>query len=444
MSSRSAGVATREHHEGLFGWVARVCRAAPGRTAAAAGSFVRELGTVIMLVFRPITGRRPERGATSSRGGADADATTTARGRRSIFPRASVTGTDALPGRRLEPAHGGVVRTRANARRRELLRRRLRGAALLVVIVGSVVTWRTLPHAGVFAIEHVEIVGASSVGDLEVRERIDPELRRATIYDVDTDAIARDVSRFPFVRDVVIDRHFPSGITIRVVEHRPLALGFDSGSKRWWLISPDGRVLARAEVGDWQGRVPLVRLHNHSLHPGDHLTSEPAIALLLARSSDSTLTFASIEIGSYTITAKLQNGLEVRFGRPQQLRTKLAVVQRMLTIMRQKDQDWSYLDVSVPGMPVPCPADAPCASIPAPDARSARTAQAARLAAAGVATSATGARNGDDASAADDSTIVEAAPVAEGPTPAPAVARTKVKADAFDVATREQAASPSN
>lgn len=425
-SGSDVAAAVRERHEGLVGWALRMVRSAPSSIAEAVTGFVREVGDLASAPVRPLV-RRFRRG-----GSAGTDAVPSA-------PRVSVPeiSIPRVLGPRREPAHGGFVRTRADERKRQLLRRRVRAVAAIVLLVAIVIAWRTVPHAGVFRIQHIEIVGASSVGDLEVRQRIDGDLRGATIYDIDADAIARDVRAFPFVRSVTVDSHFPSGVTVHVVEHQPLALGYDTGSKEWWLISPDGRVLASADSKDWKGRVPLVRLRDKDLEPGSRLRSEPTIALLIAQAQDSTLAIESIDIGAFTVTAQLQNGVEVRFGRPQQLRTKLAVAQRMLSIMRIKGQDWKYLDVSVPAQAVPCPRTALCAAIPPPDEQAVRTASAARVAAAenrsiGVATTA-------ETGAADDSTVAEPEPTVGGPAAGPTSVRKPPRTDAFDAATNPSA-----
>ena len=339
--------------EGLVDWVVRSVRSIPQRIADAVLGFLHEVGAVLAgmltgmlrlvpgssLLMRDSSRRMPASGATTT-----SRANTSARG-----------GGRAL----------GEADRRALDRRRRLLMRRLRLAAVVVVLALVVVGSWVLPRADVFRVRHVEVLGASAVGDLEVRQRVDGLLEGRTIFTADTDAIARRVEELPFVRHVVVERHLPGGLGIRVTEYRPLAVA--CGDRSCWLVAPDGRVLTKVDGSDWQGRVPVVRLATRHVRPGMRLPDEPGIALLRAVPAASILSFASIDVKPYSVVATTTEGdTEVRFGRPEHWATKLAVAQRIIQKARTSGRKLAYVDVSVPDHFAVCEVGSFCQGVATP------------------------------------------------------------------------------
>jgi cell division protein FtsQ len=229
---------------------------------------------------------------------------------------------------------------------------RLRLVLVVVLLVGVVAAWVVVPASDAFRIRHLEVTGASAVGDLEVRERIDSLLTGETVYTVDEDKVAARIEELPFVRSVRVERHLPGGLQLHVLEYRPLALGYGDGG--YWLVARNGRVLAKARPKEWSGRIPAVTLRDGDIKPGDHVDDEPALRLLSSRPASSTLEFATIKADEYAITAELVDGTEVRFGRPIALRQKLLVAEKMLQEAARKDLEPRYIDVTVPGKPAFC------------------------------------------------------------------------------------------
>ena len=436
-----------EQHEGLISWLVRMIMRIPNAIVAIVSGFLREVVDVLASMVRPLQRLVPTR-------------------RRVVQARSTIVDIEQdAPGGAFDDAVAGLRRRRDAAppvltpaqqraadRKRTLLRRRIRGGAAICLVVLVVVGWRIVPSSDAFSIRHVEILGASSVGDLEVRTRVDDLLRGQTIYTIDSDAMRRKVGALPFVRSVEVDRHFPGGVTIRVEEHRPLALGYDTAKNTWWLIAPDGRVLAQGREEEWRDRIPLVRLDAKRVKPGMRLAQEPAVELLQSRAADSTLAFQSVEVKPYSVTATIQDGIEVRFGRPRQLRTKVAAAERMLQVARMKKWDLAYIDVSVPANPVPCRAERQCAAMPAPDefvAADAAGSTSADMGAEGANTAVAGATatDADDAAAADDGAVTSTAAAQEqGPsrtTAATVLAAAEARStdedaprDGFEAATR--------
>lgn len=361
----------RERHEGLLGvllrWLLAVpavlvsipaaLAAAPGGLGRMLRGFVREVGVVVLGLVRPVAslvpgGRRLVRLPQHKTAGVGSG---------------HVEGGVATPGRRGRKADGGAAarpprtaaQLRAAAIRRDRLRARLRAVAVVLLLVASVVAWFVVPASDLFRIRHLEVTGTSAVADLDVRDRIDPLLAGKTVFTVDEEQLARRVERLPFVRHVRVERHLPGGLQLHVTEYRPLALGVGDGD--FWLVAHDGRILAEANRDEWSGRIPTVELREDRIRAGDRVGDEPSLQLLAARAPDSAVAFEVVRSDRFTISARLVDGVEVRFGRPVQLLLKVAALERALELAERNGDELRYVDVSVPGKPAICPAsDARC------------------------------------------------------------------------------------
>lgn len=348
-----APVAARQRHEGLFGWIARSVRTLPAalmRTPTAIGSLVRGVATEIVAICaalgRATVGRIP---GVSRLG----------RSGRSAVPHPKRTPKPAGPARSTTTRARTPAQVRAAAEGRARLQRRVRFGLVAALLVSIIAAWVFVPASNAFRIRHVEITGASSVNDLEIRMRIDSLLAGQTIYTVDQAAVARRIEELPFVREARVERHIPGGLQLHISEYRPLALGYGDGE--FWLVAHDGRILAPASQEAWDGRIPTVTLRGERLRPGVRVTDEPALQLLVNRRADSKLEFDNIRATKYDLTATLVDGTELRFGRPDQLLLKVTSVERTLQLAARHKESLLYIDVSVPWRPARClKTDAAC------------------------------------------------------------------------------------
>ena len=263
------------------------------------------------------------------------------------------------------------------ARRRQLLRRRLRLVALVGVVVMFGIAVYAVPRMAIFNVQRIEVTGTSAVPDLTVRSKVDPIIHGQTIFTLDTDRIRTSLAALPFVRSVSVDRHFPNGLSITLVEYKPLALGVSVGQGSW-LVARDGRVLAKVQSSDWSAQIPKVVIEQDHLKPGTRLSGEPALQLLRMVPPTFPGSFETIEVftptarrpgarraareqasrsslmleGTESIIAHMSDGAEIRFGRPDRLDLKLAVVERMLGLYGPSGRSGiTYIDVSVPSRP---------------------------------------------------------------------------------------------
>lgn len=346
-AAASSHAAVRERHEGLVGWLARSIRAIPTR----AGGILRGFGIEVVAVVAG-SARWLLRVLPGSHRLLDARRIVRAQARGLELPPARAR-TQLKPLPRVRPQRTEAEQ-RARDRRRAALRRRLRLVGVLTLVVAMLLAWIYVPGSDAFRIRHVEVTGSSAVGDLEARTRIDELLRGETIYTVDEDKIVESLQGLPFVRAARVERHLPGGLELRISEYRPLALGYGDG--HFWLVAQDGRILARASRREWTDRIPLVALRADDLRPGVRVADEPALRLLAARESGSTLALARVEVEEYRLVGWLKGEaeVEIRFGRAELLAQKVAVAELMLGEARRKGLDLVYVDVTVPSRPAIC------------------------------------------------------------------------------------------
>lgn len=261
------------------------------------------------------------------------------------------------------------IEDRARQRQHQKLKAQLRLVLLVVLVIGLGVLSYTVPRMSVFSVKRISVEGTSAISDLAVRRQIDPVIAHSTIYTMDASAIRSRLKTFPFVHSVAVDGHFPNGLSIRVTEYQPLALGVAVGSGSW-LVARDGRVLARVRSADWTGKIPKVVIEEGELAAGQRLSHEPALNLLRLVPPTFPGTFDTVEVftpgrhvskksgkvdalaGTENVIARMSDGPEIRFGRPDQFEEKLAVAERLLSVYGpSKRSSITYIDVSVPSRP---------------------------------------------------------------------------------------------
>lgn len=321
----------KQHREGLVGWLAR--------------SF-RDFAAEVIVILRSIGGFLPRvmPWALRARVRATAQSSST-----------SVRHTPRVPSikARRPAAPRSAAQMRVAAERRERLRSRVRILISAALVVSVIAAWLVVPASKVFNIRHVEVSGTRSIDDLDIREKVDSLLRSQTIYTVDEEKLVKRLESLPFVKSVELERHIPGGLQINITEYRPLALAYGQGD--FWLVSHDGRVLAKADGKAWRQRIPTVELEgDRKIKPGVRLDDEPALKLLDELPKSSTLQFDTIRTDQYRLEATLLDGTEVRFGRPDLLLLKVVALERVLELSARHGEDLLYVDVSVPARPTRC------------------------------------------------------------------------------------------
>jgi cell division protein FtsQ len=223
------------------------------------------------------------------------------------------------------------------------------GVAIAALALGAYAAAR---ETSLFALRRLHISGGTPSVKAEVRAALAPELGRSLLL-VKAEEIDRLVAPIPDVRSVTVDRTFPH--TLRIVvrpEHAVLLLR--RGRDGAWAVSSSGRVMRKVAHPERstlpRAWVPAAT----SVTVGETLPSTlgglAAAALGPARDAlGGRIRF--VRSRGKELTFVLRSGLEIRLGEIHDLRLKLAIARRIVTILGP-DVMGGYLDVSVPERPV--------------------------------------------------------------------------------------------
>ena len=252
---------------------------------------------------------------------------------------------------RARTAVAAMPRGAARARTRRLVRflpsrhSLLVGFGVLAIAAGSYVAAR---ETSLFAVHGIDVRGAPPALQREIERTLAP-FRGTNLLKLDGAKLERDVAALPAVRSVSYDRAFPHTLRVTVVPETPVAV-LHRGAETW-LVSTRARVIAHIRAGVRPG-LPRVWVPSKTpVAPGAILSAETggqaAQALALAAHFPVRIAVASFAHGE--LVFRLRSGLQLVFGSPVDLRLKLAIARRALTLL---PPGATYLDVSVPGRPV--------------------------------------------------------------------------------------------
>jgi cell division protein FtsQ len=199
-----------------------------------------------------------------------------------------------------------------------------------------------------FAVRDVEVTGAPPAVRVQVQHAL-ATLHGTSLLALDGGALQRKLAALPTVVAAGYDRAFPHTLRIEIVPEQPVAV-VRQGSKAW-LVSARGRVIAPtpshaapALARIWIPRTTPVAVGRFL--PEHHAT---AIARALALAARFPAHVVRAALRADGLHFHLRSGLELRLGEPTDVRLKLAIARRALSLL---PGGTTYLDVSVPGRPV--------------------------------------------------------------------------------------------
>lgn len=169
-----------------------------------------------------------------------------------------------------------------------------------------------------------------------------------SLVGLDGAAVLRKVDALPTVVRASYDRAFPHMLRITVVPERPAAVlrrGPDS-----WLVSVRGRVMEQLSL-QAAPRLPRIWVSTRTtIYDGARLAGQTAAS---ARAAGLAGRFGA-RVSSVTETNgmlefHLRSGLDLLLGNGGDVKLKVAVAERVLSILPAGS---TYLDVSTPGRPV--------------------------------------------------------------------------------------------
>jgi cell division protein FtsQ len=241
-------------------------------------------------------------------------------------------------------ADRGWLRVRVSSLR---LRRRLLVAAVVAALLaGLYVLW--LRDSSFVAVDDVTVTGVTGRDAERIRVALASTAETMTTLHVDEQRLERAAAAFPVVDRVVAEPEFPHGMTIRVIEHRAVAIAEADGERQ--PLAADGSVLAGLPA---EGDLPTIDLHvampERQLGPGAARAAArvaggapPAIARRVEG--------LAWEGEGRGVVAQLESGTELVFGGPDRVVAKWAGVLRVLA--EEESAGAAYVDVRIPERPV--------------------------------------------------------------------------------------------
>jgi cell division protein FtsQ len=230
-------------------------------------------------------------------------------------------------------------------RLREPLLRTLAFLAIAGAVVG--LGYAAARFTSLFGVHELDVKGGTAEVREAVREAGRPFLGESLVA-LDQDELRRSLAELPTVRSVRLDRAFPHTLRIFVVPERALAVV--RNGQETWLVSRQGRVIRPA---DPETRRPVVWTAPEAVFQPGELVADESVHLALAALRNLPPRFPeeieTARAADGAVALDLENGMELRLGKPESMSLKLAAAARVLRTMTASERDaLAYLDVSVP------------------------------------------------------------------------------------------------
>ena len=295
---------------------------------------------------------------------------------------------------------------RAVAVPRALRPRRLIIAAILIVALAATYHF-WFRNSSLVAVEEVKVSGLS-YSEVEVSAALAQAGEGMTTLNVDMGELERAVDGFPTVAGLAVESDFPHKLVITVTEREPVAtVGADGGI----AVAGDGTLLSGIATGNLE--LPAIEIENAPTSGRlDGAALEQAEVFGAAPKPLRPAIRGSRMHGEFGIVVELVEGIELRFGDPEEAAAKWAAAAAILA--DPKLDQLSYIDLRVPGRPA-------VGGAPLPESTADDAAAAAAEAGAPVAAETAPAAPEGTPVAPDPTAPATATPPAQGPVaPAPA------------------------
>ena len=207
--------------------------------------------------------------------------------------------------------------------------------ALLIALAGAFLAVR---DSSMVAVKHVAVQGASGPDAPKVEAALRTVARDMTTLNADAGRLRQAVAQYPTVDDVALDRDLPDGLTITVLERRPVGLIDDGG--REIPVTADGRLLRGATPPQ---DLPTLQTKGTVEEP----EGQRLLALLAAAPDALRRKARRARITrEHGLTIEMRAGPDVYFGTPTDLRAKWTAASRVLADPTAEGA--TYVDVRVP------------------------------------------------------------------------------------------------
>jgi cell division protein FtsQ len=196
-------------------------------------------------------------------------------------------------------------------------------AALAIALAAGYFLW--LRDSSLVAVRDVRVEGVTA-NAAEVNAALEGAAREMTTLHVRVDDLEAAVRPYPTVDEVSAEPSFPHGLTIRVTEHRPVAL-VDAGEGEV-PVAGDGTLLGGLDVEgmelpvlEGQAGDPAARLEEEGRDQAAVLDAAPESLLGVVEGT---------AISAEGVEATLEGGVVLKFGNPSRAATKWEAAARIL------------------------------------------------------------------------------------------------------------------
>jgi cell division protein FtsQ len=219
----------------------------------------------------------------------------------------------------------------------------LRGFFAVTLLAGLLAGgWIWLRDSSLVGVTQVSVTGATTSDEPRIRAALESAAREMTTLHVRKDVLDDAVARYPSVKGLDIRTDFPHGMSVEVLEHRPVAALEVDGRRT--PVSGGGIVLNGVEADD---RLPSIRRRQVPAERVDDPRTQAALAVAAAAPEPLLERSERLHWGPDGLSLDLRDGPPLVFGSKDDAVAKWAAAARVLA--EPSAAGATYLDLRVPG-----------------------------------------------------------------------------------------------
>jgi cell division protein FtsQ len=219
----------------------------------------------------------------------------------------------------------------------------LRGFATVLVLAGVLVGgWLWARDSSFVGVTQVRVTGATTSDEPRIRAALESAAREMTTLHVREDVLHDAVARYPSVAGLDVRTDFPHGMSVEVLEHRPVAALEIEGRRT--PVSGGGIVLNGVEADD---DLPSIKRKQVPAERVDDARTRAALTVAAAAPEALLTRGERLHWGPDGLTLDLRDGPPLVFGTKDDAAAKWAAAARVLA--EPSAAGATYLDLRVPG-----------------------------------------------------------------------------------------------
>jgi len=212
-------------------------------------------------------------------------------------------------------------------------------------------------NSAFFNLRNIEVTGCQTIPEKQVIDLSGLALG-TNLFHLDTSVALQKIELHPVVKTARIYRRLPHTLLIKVEERVPVALVVGAGC--YLAVDSEGIYLRKGEDLLNELTLPVISglKVEENVSPGANLTTlglEAALTLIKEMDETFLKNVAEIKAASpYSLTFNMLQGVEIRFGEPEDVERKLGLIKELLFENGQviNDQTVEYIDLRYNSLPV--------------------------------------------------------------------------------------------